>query len=89
MKIGGRIESDHMPIEILMKCKMGRSSIKQKREYISWGEEDIKEYEGKLKENLEEEVEVNTWTDLKTTVEKALVKKLRYDREGGNCRMVG
>ena len=35
MKIEGRIESDHMPIEILMKCKMVRNSIKQKREYIS------------------------------------------------------
>ncbi|XP_025271364.1 golgin subfamily A member 6-like protein 22 [Camponotus floridanus] len=73
MKIGEKIESDHMPIEVTWKKKTEERRMEIRKEITDWTQEGIRKYQENLKE--EEIVRAKNWKELKEIIRKAIPKK--------------
>lgn len=89
MKIGERLESDHMSIEVTWKEKTEEKRKKKKKVITDWTQEGIRKYQENLKE--EEINRARNWKELKEIIRKAIPKKIieekvRKERWYDNCR---
>ncbi|XP_025262551.1 golgin subfamily A member 6-like protein 22 [Camponotus floridanus] len=73
MKIGDKIESDHMRIEVTWKEKTEERRKEIRKEITDWTQEGIRKYQENLKE--EEIVRAKNWKELKEIIRKAIPKK--------------
>lgn len=74
MKIGEKIKSDHMPIEVTWKEKTKKKRKKERKEITDWTQEGIRKYRENLKE--EEIDRAKNWKELKEIIRKAIPKKI-------------
>jgi hypothetical protein len=94
-KVGERVESDHMPLEVRTKGREKERSMKDvKRKIVKniWTEQGKEKYRARLREAKYEEEEINEKVrELSENVKNATEKKERGKREDGAVekRVVG
>ena len=71
MKIGRRIESDHLPLETELRMQKEEERKTEHKWRADWSKEGIK----KFKEKIEEIGEVKEWKELKEKIQKAAARK--------------
>ena len=71
IKIGRRIESDHLPLETELRMQKEEERKTEQKWRTDWWKEGIK----KFKEKIEEIGEVREWKELKEKIQKATARK--------------